>query len=67
MEKLLENNSFNAMIQTKSLFQKLLDVPLQVGLKLSSEVNAKSRKTKDCKKGLEYFLSKMPLNWRESV
>lgn len=67
IEKLLENNSFNAMIQTKKLFQMLLDVPLQEGLKLSSEVNAKSRKTEDCKKGLDHFLNKKPLNWRESV
>lgn len=67
IEKLLEKNSFNAMIQTKMLFQKLLDVPLEAGLKLSSEVNAKSRKTEDCKKGLDHFLNKKPLNWRESV
>ena len=66
-EKLLENNSFQAMIQTKNLFQRLLDVPLSKGLELSSEVNAKSRKTEDCKKGLEHFLNKMPLNWRDSV
>lgn len=67
IEKLLENNSFHAMIQTKKLFQRLLDIPLKEGLKLSSEVNAKSRKTEDCKKGLEHFLNKMPLNWRDSV
>jgi len=66
IQKLLEKNSFNAMIQTKKLFQMLLDVPLKDGLKLASEVNVNSRKTEDCRKGLEHFLNKMPLNWRHS-
>lgn len=67
IEKLLKKNSFNAMIQTKKLFQMLMEVPLKEGLKLACEVNAKSRKTEDCKKGLEHFLNKLPLNWRNSI
>jgi methylglutaconyl-CoA hydratase len=67
IEKLLKKNSFNAMIQTKKLFQMLLEVPLKDGLRLASEVNAKSRKTAECKKGLEHFLNKKSLNWRNSI
>jgi methylglutaconyl-CoA hydratase len=65
IENLLQKNSFEAMIRTKVLFQRLLEVPLAEGLKLASEMNAKSRKTEDCKKGLEHFLNKKSLNWRD--
>ena len=67
IEKLLKNNSFQAMMRTKELFQMLLELPLKDGLKLASEINAESRKTEDCKKGLDHFLNKEPLNWKESV
>lgn len=62
--QLLEQNSFTAMVQTKKLFQELLELPLEQGLKLSCRVNAKSRKSEDCQKGLSNFLNKKPLKWR---
>jgi methylglutaconyl-CoA hydratase len=64
---LLERNSFAAMVQTKRLFQQLLELPLTSGLSVASEVNAQSRKTADCQKGLENFLHKKSINWRDSV
>jgi methylglutaconyl-CoA hydratase len=63
-EELLNQNSFFAMVQTKELYQQLLDLPLSKGLKLAGEVNAKSRKTKDCLRGLSAFLNKEQIVWR---
>ena len=63
--KLLTTNSFQAMIQTKKLLHSLLDVPLAEGLKLASEVNARSRKSEDCQRGLKSFLNKEKLQWRD--
>lgn len=61
---LLQQNSFEAMIQIKKLFQQLLDLPLNQGLELASRVNAQSRQTADCQKGLKHFLNKTSINWR---
>ena len=65
-EDMLNRNSFQAMMQTKRLFQQLLDKPLDDGLKLASRVNAQSRKSADCQRGLNAFLSKQKINWRET-
>ncbi|MFZ0391582.1 MAG: enoyl-CoA hydratase/isomerase family protein [Calditrichia bacterium] len=62
---LLEKNSFTAMMQTKSLYQKLMDESFQKGMEISAQVNADSRKTSDCQKGLTAFLNKKKMNWRE--
>jgi len=43
IESLLIRNSFQAMMQTKQLFQELLDLPLSRGLDLACEVNARNR------------------------
>jgi methylglutaconyl-CoA hydratase len=67
VDDLLQKNSFQAMIRSKELFQRLTEMPLKEGLKLASEINAKSRKTEDCKKGLDHFLNKKSLNWRDSI
>ena len=64
VEGLLNQNSFFAMVQTKELFQQLLDLPLSKGIKFACEVNAKSRKTKDCLRGLSAFLNKEEIIWR---
>jgi methylglutaconyl-CoA hydratase len=61
---LLEQNSFEAMIQTKKLFQQLSDLPLKEGLEIASLQNARSRQSIDCQKGLKKFLSKTTINWR---
>jgi methylglutaconyl-CoA hydratase len=63
IKNLLSQNSFRAMIQTKVLFQELVDASIKEGLHLSIQVNAKSRKSDDCIKGLEAFLNKDKLNW----
>ncbi|UCF65075.1 MAG: enoyl-CoA hydratase/isomerase family protein [bacterium] len=66
-ENLLEQNSFTAMIQTKELFQQLTERQIEDGLELASKVNAKSRRTADCQKGLKLFLSKQQQKWRDSI
>ncbi len=65
VNRLLDRNSFGAMMQTKKLFQELLDKPLEEGLQLAARVNAQSRKSPDCRKGLHHFLNKKKLNWRK--
>ncbi len=64
-ENMLNQNSISAMIQTKQLFQHLLDVPLQEGLELAASANVMSRKTEDCQRGLKAFLNKEKIRWRE--
>ncbi len=64
LEKLLSQNSFAAMIQTKRLYQQLLETPLPEGIELASRTNAESRKTEDCQKGLRAFLNKEKIVWR---
>ncbi len=65
VEDLLNRNSFQAMMQTKRLYQQLLDKPLKEGLELACRVNAQSRKSADCQKGLNAFLNKQKINWRQ--
>jgi methylglutaconyl-CoA hydratase len=65
IEKLLGQNSLSAMMTTKKLFRDLLDLPLKEGIDLACKVNAQSRKTADCQKGLNKFLKKEQINWRE--
>lgn len=60
----LSQNSFAAMMQTKRLYQQLLEVPLTEGLELASHANARSRKTADCRKGIRAFLNKEKIRWR---
>lgn len=64
IDHVLRQNSFQAMIQTKILFQKLIELPLKEGLKYSSRINAQSRQSADCQKGLSGFLNKTKINWR---
>jgi methylglutaconyl-CoA hydratase len=64
LENLLEQNSFQAMIQTKRLYQELQDLPLKDGLELAAKLNAQSRHSADCQKGLTNFLNKTRINWR---
>jgi methylglutaconyl-CoA hydratase len=65
ISKLLEQNSLSAMIQTKQLFQDLLEKPIDEGLELACRINAKSRKSADCQLGLKQFLEKKPIQWRD--
>ncbi len=65
LNNLLTQNSITAMLQTKELWQQLLELPLNEGLELSSRVNAGSRNTEDCQNGLRSFLHKKPMNWRK--
>ncbi len=64
LNEMLEQNSFSSMIQTKKLLLKLTEVPLNSGLEIASETNAVSRKTSDCRKGLDAFLNKKEIKWR---
>ncbi len=63
VDKLLSQNSFQAMMDTKKLLFSLDQLPLQEGIKQSVQANAHSRKTADCQKGLRAFLAKEPIDW----
>ncbi|OPX33442.1 hypothetical protein B1H10_05940 [candidate division KSB1 bacterium 4484_188] len=62
---ILQQNSFQAMMTTKTLLQDLLEHPLNRGLEIASAVNAKSRQTHDCQQGLKAFLNKEKIEWRK--
>jgi methylglutaconyl-CoA hydratase len=64
LENLLEQNSLDAMIQTKRLYQELQDLPLKDGLELAAQLNARSRQSTGCQKGLTNFLNRTKINWR---
>jgi len=66
IDNILTQNSFAAMMQTKKLFQRLLDIPLSDGIQIASEINAQSRKSADCQTGLKSFLNKQKVDWRKS-
>lgn len=64
VEKHLNQNSFEAMMHTKKLYQDVLELPLTDGLSLAARINADSRKSSDCQRGLKNFLDKKPNSWR---
>ncbi len=64
LDKLLSQNSFSAMMQTKRLYQQLRETTLAEGVELASRTNAVSRQTADCQKGLQAFLNKEKIVWR---
>ncbi|NOX37890.1 MAG: enoyl-CoA hydratase/isomerase family protein [Calditrichaeota bacterium] len=64
VEELLEQNSFSAMMQIKQLTHRLLDLPLEEGLRLAAQENVAARKTPDCQRGLAAFLNKEVIRWR---
>jgi methylglutaconyl-CoA hydratase len=60
---LISNNSSNSMAVTKQLFQQGLDMPVEKTLDMAVALNAKTRGSDDCKKGIAAFISKEALSW----
>ena len=62
----LANASSESIARTKSLLLDLVGRPLAEALDRAAEVNARSRLTDDCKRGVAHFLQhKKPPVWRE--
>jgi len=60
---LITNNSSNSMAVTKELFQQGLDMPVEKTLDMAVNLNAKTRASDDCKKGISAFINKEALSW----
>lgn len=60
---LIRSNSTQSMELTKQLISDVQGLPLADALNLAATMNAKARRTEDCKKGIEAFLNKQELRW----
>jgi methylglutaconyl-CoA hydratase len=64
--EVLDNASSESIARTKRLLLDILGRPLPDALDLAAEVNAQSRATADCRRGIATFLdTKQPPHWRE--
>lgn len=57
------NNSAESIAQTKAMMAALPKVDLDASLNFAAEMNAKSRESGDCKKGINAFLNKEKPEW----
>lgn len=62
-QRLVDTNSQHAMMLTKSMITQVQSMSLTEALSLASEMNANSRESIDCKKGIDAFLSKNKIIW----
>ena len=62
-KKLISQNSEEAMAVTKMMLANIQGRTLEEGLHYSAYMNAKARGSDDCKKGIDAFLNKKPLEW----
>jgi methylglutaconyl-CoA hydratase len=63
-EKILENNSVNAMGICKDLFVSYSNMDTKQALDYASNINAISRLTEDFKKGINAYLKKGEIKWK---
>jgi len=63
IHKFIKTTSPNSIARTKNIIYNSLD--LDSKLEKAAELNAITRTDKDFKKGLDAFLNKKPINWRE--
>jgi methylglutaconyl-CoA hydratase len=62
-QKLILNNSGESLAMTKQMIAKVQEMSLEDALEYAAGMNAKSRGSKDCKKGIASFLNKETLKW----
>jgi methylglutaconyl-CoA hydratase len=61
--KLCKENSGASMELTKKMMADVQDLPIDDALLFAAKMNARSRATEDCRKGMSNFLQKLPLEW----
>ena len=61
--QLIENNSGYSLSVTKQMIAKVQSLTLSEALTFASEMNAKSRASEDCKRGIQAFLNKEKITW----
>ncbi len=62
-QKLITNTSGDSLTLTKKLISDIQNLDYVKGLNFAAEINAMSRDTEDCKKGIAGFLNKEKINW----
>lgn len=63
VQDLAVNCSADAMQLTKLMIAEVQEKSLDEALRYAAEMNAKARTTKDCKAGIDAFLSKQKIKW----
>jgi methylglutaconyl-CoA hydratase len=61
--KLCKHTSASSLRYVKEMVNEVQNVTLDEGLNYATEMNAKARKTDDCKRGIAAFLNKEKLSW----
>jgi methylglutaconyl-CoA hydratase len=61
--KLCQNNSAQSMASTKQLIAHIQTMDLSSGLQFAARMNAETRESADCKKGIAAFLNKQEIRW----
>ncbi len=64
---LIENNSLMAMGLCKEMLADFGDMDFTKSLEYAANMNAVTRMTDDCKKGIEAFLKKEKIKWSERI
>lgn len=62
-EKLCNESSAQSVASTKELLSKIHAMELNEALDLAAKMNAQTRASSDCKKGIEALLKKEKINW----
>lgn len=62
-QKLIKNTSGDSLTLTKKLISDIQSFDYNKALNFAAEINAVSRQTEDCKKGIAAFLNKEKINW----
>jgi len=63
VNKLIVENSSQAMASTKQMIAKVQSMPLEDALNYAAEMNARARSSDDCQKGIRAFLNKQKIAW----
>ncbi len=63
-ENLIYNASSDSLTITKKLISDIQALDYNKALNFAAEINAMSRDTEDCKKGIAAFLNKDKINWK---
>ncbi len=64
-QNLIKNTSGSSLTITKKLISDIQSLPSEKAVNFAAEINAMSRETEDCKKGIATFLKKEKINWQD--
>lgn len=62
-QDLIDNTSAESLKRTKQMIAKIQEMGVNEGLDFAAKMNAETRETKDCKKGVGSFLNKEAVVW----